>query len=74
MDEKRNYQVQLYYGFQETEDSIYHAFEATDPEGVPDDNVPERLAELLDTTIKQIDTSDCSDSYKDRIKQAIAYM
>lgn len=50
MDERKSYQVQLYYGFQETEDGIYHAFEATDPEGAPDDKVPERLAELLDTT------------------------
>lgn len=51
MNEKKNYQVQLYYGFQETEDGIYHAFEATDLEAASDDNVPERLAELLDTTV-----------------------
>lgn len=51
MNEKKNYQVGLYYGFQETEDGTYHAFEATDSESVVDDNMAERLAELLDTTV-----------------------
>lgn len=45
------YHTVLYYGFQETESGIYHAFEATDPRAAGSDaDVAERLAELLDTS------------------------
>lgn len=45
------YQIELYYGYQECEDGIYHAFEATDIEERADSReVAERLASLLDCT------------------------
>ena len=43
--------ITLNYGYQECEDGIWHAFEATDPsKNVDDDEIAERLADLLDTT------------------------
>lgn len=45
------YQIELHYGYQECEDGIYHAFEATDiEERVDGQEVAERLAGLLDCT------------------------
>lgn len=45
------YQIELHYGYQECEDGIYHAFEATDiEERVDGREVAERLASLLDCT------------------------
>lgn len=45
------YQIELHYGYQECEDGIYHAFEATDIEERADSReVAERLAGLLDCT------------------------
>ena len=47
--EKEN--IQLYYGYQETEDGIYHSFSAEDPKNLPDNsNIADELAGLLDTT------------------------
>lgn len=44
------YQVKLYYGFEELEYDIFHAFEAIDPEVGHDDAViAKALAEQLDT-------------------------
>ena len=43
------YQIKLFYGFEETECGIFHAFEAIDPEVGHDDAViAEKLAEDLD--------------------------
>lgn len=45
------YQIELHYGYQECEDGIYHAFEASDIEDRVDcQEVAERLAGLLDCT------------------------
>ena len=45
------YQIELHYGYQECEDGIYHAFEASDIEERADSReVAERLAGLLDCT------------------------
>lgn len=45
------YQIKLHYGYQECEDGIYHAFEASDiEERVDSREVAERLAGLLDCT------------------------
>ena len=47
----KNYQVALYYGWQETEDGTYHAFSAEDPDKLPNkQNIANELAALLDTT------------------------
>ena len=44
-----NDKILLYYGFEEGECGIYHAFEAVDPEAPGDDGgIADRLAELLD--------------------------
>lgn len=53
------YHVKLYYGFQNTESGIYHAFEATDPEDASDSEAEDRMAELLDTTLDD-DRFDCN--------------
>lgn len=43
--------ISLAYGYQETEEGIFHAFEANDPKDPPDcDVTAKNLAELLDTT------------------------
>lgn len=45
------YQIELHYGYQECEDGIYHAFEASDiEERVDSREVAERLAGSLDCT------------------------
>ena len=45
----KNDKILLYYGFEEGECGIYHAFEAVDPEAPGDDGgIADRLAELLD--------------------------
>ena len=45
------HQIELHYGYQECEDGIYHAFEASDiEERVDSREVAERLAGLLDCT------------------------
>lgn len=41
-------QILLYYGYEEGECGIYHAFEAVDPAGSHDEALPEKLAEMLD--------------------------
>lgn len=43
-----NYQIKLYYGIEDSESGIYHAFEARDPEADCCDNVEEVLANMLD--------------------------
>ena len=44
----KNDKILLYYGFEEGECGIYHAFEAVDPEAPGDDGgIADRLAELL---------------------------
>ena len=44
------YQIELFYGFEEAECGIFHAFEAVDPDVGHDDAViAEELAEQLDT-------------------------
>ena len=46
----KNNKLMLYYGFQECEDGIYHAFSLEDMKNLPDDsNVADELAGLLDT-------------------------
>ena len=46
-----NINVELYYGYQECEDGIYHAFSLEDPKKAPNaDNIADELASLLDTT------------------------
>ncbi len=45
------YDVELCYAWQETEEGVYHAFEAVDAEQRVDyDAVAEKLADMLDTT------------------------
>ncbi|MDD5022246.1 MAG: hypothetical protein PHR82_09000 [Endomicrobiaceae bacterium] len=47
----KNYSINLYYGYQEGECGIYHAFEATDPlENCDDNKIEDLLSEMLDTT------------------------
>ena len=47
-----NDKILLYYGFEEGECGIYHAFEAVDPEAPGDDGgIADRLAELLDCKV-----------------------
>lgn len=47
-----NDKILLYYGFEEGEYGIYHAFEAVDPEAPGDDGgIADRLAELLDCKV-----------------------
>lgn len=46
-----NYQIELYYGYQEGDEGIYHAFSTVDPAESPDSsNIADELACLLDTT------------------------
>ena len=48
---KMNEVISLAYGYQETEEGIFHAFEANDPSNPPDcDVTAKNLAALLDTT------------------------
>lgn len=57
------YQVKLYYGFEETECGIFHAFEAVDPEVEHDDAVmAERLARQLDNEAEN-DNFTCRSMY-----------
>lgn len=44
--------ILLYYGFEDGECGIYHAFEAADPEATADDEaVADRLADMLDCEV-----------------------
>lgn len=50
MSNQKKYQAEIFYGYQECEDGIYHAFELTDPDTRKDeDDMAEKLADLLDT-------------------------
>lgn len=47
-----NEKILLYYGFEEGECGVYHSFEAVDPDArTDDDEVANRLAELLDCQV-----------------------
>lgn len=60
---RETYQAELYYGFQETDTGIYHAFEVTDPKAMADDDeMAECLADLLDTTVDD-DRFSCKSMY-----------
>lgn len=49
----RKYYAELYYGYQETEEGIFHAFNLEDLDNLPDANhAAAKLAGLLDTTTK----------------------
>ncbi len=48
---ERPYHIELYYGYQECESGIYHAFDAVDPQGKHDDEkMAVKLSDTLDTT------------------------
>ena len=48
---KKTYRIELYYGYQECESGIYHAFDAVDPHGHHDDEkMAVKLSDTLDTT------------------------
>lgn len=50
--EKKQYQVELYYGYEISDCGVYHAFEAADPEAATDgDEIAAGLAEVLDTSV-----------------------
>ena len=73
MNEK--YQVELHYGYQETDCGIFHSFVAADPEEIVDViSIGGKLAESLDTTINDSNFNfDCMnialpDSVVERIK------
>ena len=47
-DDKKKYQINLFYGYEEGECGIYHAFEAADPDAeINEDAMEKRLAEML---------------------------
>ena len=41
------YQIELFYGYEEGECGIYHAFEAVDPAAANDEDMQEKLANTL---------------------------
>lgn len=45
---EKTYRIELYYGYQECESGIYHAFDAVDPQGHHDD---EKMAVKLSDTL-----------------------
>lgn len=48
---EKTYRIELYYGYQECESGIYHAFDAVDPQGHHDDEkMAVKLSDTLDTT------------------------
>lgn len=48
---EKTYRIELYYGYQECESGIYHAFDAVDPqERHDDDKMAVKLSDTLDTT------------------------
>lgn len=48
---EKTYRIELYYGYQECESGIYHAFDAVDPHGQHDDEkMAAKLSDTLDTT------------------------
>lgn len=48
---EKTYRIELYYGYQECESGIYHAFDAVDPqERHNDDKMAVKLSDTLDTT------------------------
>ncbi len=53
---RKKYQVELHYGYQETDCGIFHSFVATDPEKPADvTEMGKTLAESLDTTVEDSD-------------------
>ena len=46
-----NYQIRLYYGWEEHESGIYHSFVADDPHNDFDAAVAGRLADMLDVAV-----------------------
>lgn len=53
---KSEYNIELYYGYEEGECGIYHAFEATDPSVCADTAaMGEHLAEMLECEVESND-------------------
>lgn len=51
----KEYQVKLFYGWEETENGTFHAFEAVDPNVEHDaEKISEELAEQLDRKVDDI--------------------
>ncbi len=48
MIKQKPYQIELFYGFEECEDGIWHAFEVCDPDTFPcEDEIGQKLANTL---------------------------
>lgn len=68
----KKYQIELFYGYEEGECGIYHAFEATDPDAEKNDTlIAMDLAEQLDCEYES-DRFDCNSMYIDLPETLIA--